>query len=73
MCHKDVLELRLRELKPKFILTDGERANRFAESAKRLKFVKEVFVIGDEKIEGCTPISQLLQDGGEGNNRKMSQ
>ena len=56
----------MREVGNKFVLTDYERATRIVQVVKKLDFVKEVFVIGDKPVEGCTPFNKLLQDSGDG-------
>lgn len=62
----DVIEMRMREVGNKFVFTDYERAARIVQVVKGLDFVKEVFVIGDKPVEGCTPFDKLLQDSGDG-------
>ncbi|XP_059350203.1 uncharacterized protein LOC130686001 isoform X2 [Daphnia carinata] len=61
---RDAIEARIKEIGSKFILTDYARAGRIVEVAKRLDFVKEVFVIGDEGVTGCTQFHELLKDAG---------
>lgn len=58
--------MRMREIGNKFVITDYERAGRIVEVVKGLDFVREVFVIGDKPVEGCTPFDKLLQDSGDG-------
>ena len=57
----------MREIGNKFVLTDYSRAGRIVEVVKGLDFVKEVFVIGDKPVTGCTQFDELLQDSGDGN------
>lgn len=59
--------MRMKELGNKFVLTDYDRASRIVQVANKLDFIKQVFVIGDEPVPGCTPFDQLLQDPGDGN------
>ncbi|XP_057377827.1 uncharacterized protein LOC130699600 [Daphnia carinata] len=61
---RDVIEARIKEIGSKFIFTDYARACRIVEVAKRLDFVKEVFVVGDEAVTGCTQFHELLKDAG---------
>lgn len=61
----DAIEMRMREVGNKFVLTDYERAERIVEVVKNLDFVKQVFVIGDKPVDGCTPFDTLLQDSGD--------
>jgi acyl-CoA synthetase (AMP-forming)/AMP-acid ligase II len=63
---QDVMELRIREMGSKFVLTDYARADRIVDVVKRLDFVREIFVIGDKHVEGCTFFSELMEDSGEG-------
>lgn len=63
---QDTIEMRMRELGNKFVLTDFDRASRIVEVVKRLDFVKEVFVIGDVPVSGCNFFDQLLEDSGDG-------
>lgn len=58
--------MRMRELNNKFVLTDYDRASRIVQVVQRLDFVKEVFVIGDVAVTGCTLFDQLLQDSDDG-------
>lgn len=58
--------MRLKEIGNKFILTDYNRAGRVVQVTKRLASIKQVFVIGDQSVPGCTPFNQLLQDPGDG-------
>lgn len=62
----DDIELRIREVGSKFVLTDRLRAPRMVEVVSRLDFVREVFVIGDTAVSGCTPFEDLFQDPGDG-------
>lgn len=59
--------MRIREVGSKFVLTDNARAGRIVDVVKRLDFVREIFVIGDTHVEGCTLFDELLQDSGDGN------
>lgn len=58
--------MRMRDVKCQFVLTDFANAHRITEITRRLDFVKEVFVMGDEPVLGCTPFHHLLNDSGEG-------
>lgn len=48
------------------MLTDYARAGRIVEVAKRLDFVRNVFLIGNEAVAGCTQFDELLKDAGDG-------
>jgi hypothetical protein len=48
------------------VLTDYARAGRVVDVIKRLDFVREVFVIGDKPVDGCTLFSELLENSGDG-------
>lgn len=56
----------MREIKPKFILTDTDNSSSVAEFSKKFDFISEMFVIGDAAVSGFTPFDQLLQDPGNG-------
>ncbi len=58
--------MRMREVGCKFVLTDYERAGRIVEVVKGLDFVQEVFLMGEEPMDGCTSFDVLLKDSGEG-------
>jgi 4-coumarate--CoA ligase len=62
----DVIELRIREMGSQYVLTDYARAGRVVDVIKRLDFVREVFVIGDKPVDGCTLFSELLENSGDG-------
>ena len=64
--------MRMREVGNTFVLTDYERAGRIVEVVKGLDFVKEVFVIGDKLVDGCTPFNKLLEDSGDGKYRHLN-
>ncbi len=63
----DAIDIRMREIGNKFVLTDYTRAERIVGVVKGLDFVREVFVIGDKPVTGCTQFDELLQDSGDGN------
>lgn len=48
------------------MLTDYARAGRIVKVCKRIDCVKDVFVIGDEAVDGCTLFNELLTDAGDG-------
>lgn len=59
--------MRIREVGSKFVLTDkwiDPRAGRIVNVVKRLDFARQVFVIGDTHVDGCTLFDELLQDSG---------
>ncbi len=56
----------MKELGNKFVITDYERASRIVDVVKGLDFVREVFVIGNKPVDGCTPFDNLLTDSGDG-------
>lgn len=60
----DDIRDRVSMIKPKFVLTDEQRAPRVVQAVKGLDFVQQVFVIG--QAEGCTSVDELLQDDGAG-------
>nr|CAH0112561.1 unnamed protein product [Daphnia galeata] len=62
---QDVIELRIREMGSQYVLTDYARAGRVVDVIKRLDFVREVFVIGDKPVDGCTLFSELLENSGD--------
>lgn len=68
---KDAIDHRMREIGNKFVLTDYDRAGRIVDVVKGLDFVREVFVIGDEPVNGCTQFNELLQDPGDGTNKSQ--
>nr|CAH0109907.1 unnamed protein product [Daphnia galeata] len=61
----DAIDIRMREIGNKFVLTDYTRAERIVGVVKGLDFVREVFVIGDKPVAGCTQFDELLQDSGD--------
>ncbi|XP_046656300.1 4-coumarate--CoA ligase 1-like [Daphnia pulicaria] len=61
----DAIDHRMREIGNKFVLTDYARAGRIVDVVKGLDFVREVFVIGDNPVTGCTQFNELLQDPGD--------
>ncbi|XP_045026150.1 4-coumarate--CoA ligase 3 isoform X2 [Daphnia magna] len=62
---RDAIEARIEEIGSKFVLTDYARAGRIVEVAKRLDFVRNVFLIGNEAVAGCTQFDELLKDAGD--------
>jgi 4-coumarate--CoA ligase len=69
----DVMELRIRELGSQYVLTDYARAGRVVDVIKRLDFVREIFVIGDKPVDGCTLFSELLENSGDGKHLNFPQ
>jgi hypothetical protein len=60
------MELRIREMGSKYVVTDYARAGRLVEIVQRLDLVREIFVIGDRPVAGCTLLAELLDDSGDG-------
>ncbi len=60
------MESRLREMGSKYVVTDYDRAGRLVDVVQRLDFVREIFVIGDQPVAGCTLLAELLDDPGDG-------
>lgn len=58
--YQDVIEIQLREIRSKFVLTDYTRARKIVDVTERLEFVREVFVIEDVAVAGCTRFQDLL-------------
>ena len=63
----DRIESTIRDIGTKFILTDQQRSERVLEAAKRLDFVREVFLTEDTVGTGFSSFKELLQDPGDGN------
>ncbi|EFX78399.1 hypothetical protein DAPPUDRAFT_320529 [Daphnia pulex] len=61
---QDVMEWRIREMGSKYVVTDYARAGRLVDIVQRLDLVREIFVIGDRPVAGCTLFAQLLDDPG---------
>ncbi|XP_046459255.1 4-coumarate--CoA ligase-like isoform X1 [Daphnia pulex] len=62
---QDVMEWRIREMDSKFVVTDYARAGRIVDVVQRLDFVREIFLIGDQPVAGCTLLAELLDDPGD--------
>jgi|LakMenEpi03Aug12_release.lakeMendotaPanAssembly.Ray.scaffolds.fasta_scaffold2652921_1 hypothetical protein len=60
------MELRIREMGSKYVVTDYARAGRIVDVVQRLDFVREIFLIGDQPVAGCTLLTELLDDPGDG-------
>jgi hypothetical protein len=60
------MELRIREMGSKYVVTDYARAGRIVDVVQRLDFVREIFLIGDQPVAGCTLLAELLDDPGDG-------
>lgn len=56
----------MRELRNKFVFTDYLRASKIVRIVNQLDFVQEIFIFGDKTVPGCTPLTVLLQDSGDG-------